>query len=144
MTGSLQIGNGGDNGSLPAGTIATYGNFTVNSTRSFTLAGPIEGTGTVTVTGGGTHLFPSANSYEGGTLIAGAAAVRMGSSDALGTGAITVGNNNQSTSRLELTGGLTLNQQLNIVPRAYRTTDGTDRRKVNIQLGSRWHCQRNK
>ena len=123
--GTLQIGDGGTNGSLGTGTITNNGAFVIASARNFTLSDSIEGIGVVRLSGPGTHTLAASNSFSGGLVVGGGAAVRFTRPDALGLGTNTVGQGNQDTSRLELTGGLVLTNPIAIGPRAYLPADAT-------------------
>jgi autotransporter-associated beta strand protein len=123
--GTLQIGDGGTNGSLGTGTITNNGAFVIASARNFTISDSIEGIGVVRLTGPGTHTLGASNSFSGGLVVGGGAAVRFTRPDALGSGTNTVGQGNQDTSRVELTGGLTLTNPIAIGPRAYLPADTT-------------------
>ncbi|MCU0795626.1 MAG: autotransporter-associated beta strand repeat-containing protein [Akkermansiaceae bacterium] len=79
------------------------------------MTGAISGTGSsvLTKTGSGTLLLSTANSHAGGTVIAGSQSVvnplRISHANALGTGGLTIGSGgNNDSSRLELTGGITV------------------------------------
>lgn len=67
LGGSLQVGNGGANGSLGGGAIVVDGNLTFNSALDCTVAQVIEGVGTLTKAGTGTLTLSAANSYLGAT-----------------------------------------------------------------------------
>ena len=66
--GTLQLGNGGTTGSI-TGNIANNGNLTINRSDSYTLAGIVSGTGSLTQAGTGTTILTAENSYTGGTTI---------------------------------------------------------------------------
>ncbi|MBV8415417.1 MAG: autotransporter-associated beta strand repeat-containing protein, partial [Verrucomicrobia bacterium] len=86
--GTLQIGNGGTNGSI-AGNVIDNGTLAFNRSDSVTFGGLISGTGSVTQTGSGTLILTAAgNTYGGGTnLNAGIVAVNTDGN--LGTGVLT-------------------------------------------------------
>jgi fibronectin-binding autotransporter adhesin len=73
--GSLQLGNGGATGTLPAGnTLALNGNLTVNRNNTVVQgvdfsSGPITGTGSFTQSGPGTTILNAANTYSGPTTV---------------------------------------------------------------------------
>ena len=82
--GTLQLGNGGATGSV-TGNIIDDGNLAFNRSDSFTFAGVISGTGSVTQIGPGTTILTGTNIYAGGTNLNGG--ILAVNSDAnLGTG----------------------------------------------------------
>lgn len=68
--GSLQLGNGGTTGSI-TGDVATTGdgNLAFNRSDTYTFAGVVSGTGSLSQIGSGTTVLTNANTYEGGTTI---------------------------------------------------------------------------
>lgn len=64
--GTLQIGDGGTSGSV-AGDVLDNGTLTFSRSDDITFSGLISGTGVVGKSGSGVLIFPSANSYSGGT-----------------------------------------------------------------------------
>jgi len=66
--GTLQVGNGGANGSVGSGNIVDNGTLDFDTTRTLTN-GIVTGTGRVTVDGGGTIILPGNNTYSGNTTI---------------------------------------------------------------------------
>ncbi len=67
-TGTLQIGNGGANGSL-TGSIVNNGALIFNRAGTLTYGGAISGSGTVTKSGTGTVVLTGNNTYTGITAI---------------------------------------------------------------------------
>jgi fibronectin-binding autotransporter adhesin len=67
--GTLQIGDGGTTGSI-SGDIVNNANLVFNRSDSYTIAGNITGSGTLTLSGGGTAQFSA--SYSGEVKLAGA------------------------------------------------------------------------
>jgi autotransporter-associated beta strand protein len=67
--GTLQLGNGGANGSI-VGNVVDNGVFQVNHSDALTFGGIISGTGSFAQVGSGTTILTAANSYSGGTTIA--------------------------------------------------------------------------
>ncbi len=67
-SGTLQIGNGGTNGSL-AGDVTNNGTLSVNRSDTVTLAGTISGNGSFFQLGGGTTILTGSNTYLGETII---------------------------------------------------------------------------
>ncbi len=138
--GTLQIGDGGANGSLPAtGTIATNGPtagsiLSFNTASNITVSSDISGTGRIYVRSGtGIVTLSGNNTYDGSsdtasppnpTLIgtsnvSSGGILRAASSTALGTNGVRV-SGGVSDSRLELAGGITLaNPTITIEGRQY-------------------------
>ncbi len=126
--GTLQIGDGGYNGSLPdtpgksiitSGT-ATRGELYINSGRDITLSNIIiTGSGILTKNGTGTLTLGATNSFTGNVTILGNGALRLKNADALGdtlasSTALSI-SGGTDTSRLEFDdgggGGYTLTAQ---------------------------------
>lgn len=68
--GTLQLGNGGANGSV-AGNVTDNGTLVFNRSDLFTYAGNVSGTGSLEQSGTGTLLLTGNNTYTGGTTING-------------------------------------------------------------------------
>jgi fibronectin-binding autotransporter adhesin len=68
--GTLQLGNGGANGSI-TGDVVDNGTFATNRSDTFAFGGVISGTGTFAQIGPGTTILTAANTYSGGTAING-------------------------------------------------------------------------
>ncbi|MEK7951172.1 beta strand repeat-containing protein [Luteolibacter soli] len=120
--GTLQIGNGGATGSLSTssaiianGTLAFNQSDTVTQGTDFS-GSAITGTGIVANLGAGALVLNTANNYGGGTTIgvnAGASVIQATASGALGSGLVFVAGNG-GTNRLEVSGGITLNNSFAI------------------------------
>lgn len=88
--GTLQVGNGNTNGSLPAtSAVADNGGLVFNRSDSVTVANVVSGTGTLTNSGSGTLTLSSINSFSGG-LTVNAGTVRANHPLAAGMGTMTV------------------------------------------------------
>jgi len=124
-SGVLQIGDGGDTGSLGTGTITNYATLRINTSRSLSIASDIEGTGLVHLLGTGRQTLSGSNTWSGALLVSGDTRARFTRPEALGVQTNRVGEVNQNKSCIELTGGQTLTNVIQIVPRAYRVTDAT-------------------
>ena len=83
--GTLQIGNGGTDGSI-AGDVIDNGTLAFNRSDDMTFAGLISGTGTISQIGAGTTVLTGTNRYSGGSLIS--AGTLMGTASSFGMGAI--------------------------------------------------------
>ena len=136
-TGTLQIGNGGANGSLGTGAITDNGALTFNSSANFLVNDPISGTGALNQNGSGTTTLNGDVSCGGaitansGTLVLagnnsfansltinrpGSPVVRIAHDNALGataSGTFILGNNNGG-GRLELSNNITVTEPLTI------------------------------
>ena len=117
----MQIGDGGPDGSIGGGPIDVEGTLTFDSSTNMNNTNTISGGGVVTDIGTGVLTLSGANSYGGGTHVNGSAILHIGNNQALGTGTLTVGSGQADTSRVELTGGQTIANQVAIFPRAFGT-----------------------
>ncbi|EIP97348.1 autotransporter-associated beta strand repeat protein [Opitutaceae bacterium TAV1] len=79
--GTLQVGNGGTDGSI-AGNVTNGGILAFNRSDTLTFTGTISGSGALRQLGGGTTILTGANTYAGGTTI-GAGVLRLGAAGAL-------------------------------------------------------------
>jgi autotransporter-associated beta strand protein len=66
--GTIQVGNGGTNGSIIGGVL-NNGSLVFNRSDTNSLAGVISGSGAVTQTGTGTMILSGANTYTGITIV---------------------------------------------------------------------------
>lgn len=66
--GTLQIGDGGNNGSI-TGDVINRASLVFNRSGTYTFGGAISGTGSVRKTGGGVTILTGANTYTGVTTI---------------------------------------------------------------------------
>ena len=69
LSGTLQIGNDGSNGSLPAGAVVNNATLRFDRTGTLLVPNAISGSGGVTQSGTGTLVLTGANTYSGGTRI---------------------------------------------------------------------------
>ncbi len=92
--GVLQIGAGGNSGSLGAGNVANNASLVFNRSDGITASNLISGTGTVTKDGTGDLFLTAANTYSGGTTINAGRVVLQGSGS-LGTGSVHVASGGQ-------------------------------------------------
>ncbi|UVK43826.1 autotransporter-associated beta strand repeat-containing protein [Mesorhizobium sp. AR07] len=83
--GTLQLGNGGGQGSI-VGDVANSGVLAFNRSDTLTFTGAISGSGSLKQIGTGKTVLTGANSYAGGTTIA--AGTLAGSASSFGSGAI--------------------------------------------------------
>jgi autotransporter-associated beta strand protein len=94
-TATLEVGNGGSTGALPATTTALTDSgaliFDRTDVNTITVANPISGNGSVTQNGvtGNTISLTGANSYSGGTTINGGE-IQNGNATALGSGDLSI------------------------------------------------------
>ncbi len=113
-TGVLAIGNGDASGSVAAATLTDDGSIVFNRNDTFAANYVIIGSGGITKqVAAGTLTMGVANTFAGPTAI-NAGAILVSHPDALGgtSGATTI--NNAESSRLELSGGVTLNEPFQI------------------------------
>ncbi|WP_165923602.1 autotransporter domain-containing protein [Bosea sp. BK604] len=102
--GTLQIGNGGTDGSI-SGDVVNNGTLAVNRTNIVSLSGAISGSGALQQIGTGTTVLTGANTYTGGTTIA-AGTLQLGNGGT--TGSIIGDVVNNGTLEIQRTGALTL------------------------------------
>lgn len=141
--GTLQIGDGGNDGSIGNGPVSDSGTLAFNSSISnfpivpaisdqgkvtfagsanYTWVGQLSGGGTVTDNSTGTMTLPSPNSgYSGAFTIGGTGFLVPQVSGAFGSGSIMVGTGQSDTCALLLKGNLNLPNNLAIFPRAFGT-----------------------
>lgn len=67
--GTLQLGNGGANGSI-VGNVTDNGTLAFNRSDIYTFGGLVSGTGGLTQDGSGTTVLTGANTYKGATTVA--------------------------------------------------------------------------
>lgn len=67
--GTLQVGNGGTAGTVGGASIVNNGTLAFNQTDSYTLATPINGSGSVQQLGSGTVTLSGNNTYTGATVL---------------------------------------------------------------------------
>ena len=68
---TLQVGNGGTTGSIGTGSVADNGTLVFNRSDAVTVSNPISGTGDINQQGSGRLILTGANTYSGGTSMAG-------------------------------------------------------------------------
>ena len=92
--GTLQIGDGGADGTLTSGNVTNNAALVFDRSDSYTVTNVISGTGVVTNLGTGTLTLGTVggvNAYSGGTIVsAGTLVVAKGVSSGTGTGAVNV------------------------------------------------------
>jgi autotransporter-associated beta strand protein len=93
--GTLQVGNGGTNGTLGYGAVTNIATLTFNRSDYAVVANDISGTGAVTQIGAGTLAIVGNNSYTGVTTVS-AGALSVGNGDSagnLGSGDVVINTN---------------------------------------------------
>jgi len=93
--GTLQVGNGGTNGTLGYGAVTNIATLTFNRSDYTVVANDISGTGAVTQIGAGTLAIVGNNSYTGVTTVS-AGALSVGNGDTagnLGSGDVVINTN---------------------------------------------------
>jgi autotransporter-associated beta strand protein len=101
------------------GTLQNYGVSTFNSTGPLILPAAIHNDGTLNFNATNSPVLSPLIDGVGNVTLQGATVFRVSSNDQLGTGTCTIGNAQTSTSRLELTGGITVINPIAIFPRAF-------------------------
>ncbi|MGO4741761.1 autotransporter-associated beta strand repeat-containing protein [Bosea sp. 2KB_26] len=84
LAGTLQVGNGGATGSI-TGNVVNHAALVFNRSDIFTFAGNINGTGSVTHSGGGTLTLTGANGWTGGTIITNGSMLVIGNGGTTGS-----------------------------------------------------------
>ncbi len=109
--GTLQLGDGGSNGSI-IGNVINHGTLAVNRNDTTTIAGDISGTGALRQLGSGTTILTGTNQYlggttvDGGTLRAGSAgAFVAGTAYTINGGTLDLGNHDLTIAALSGSGG---------------------------------------
>jgi fibronectin-binding autotransporter adhesin len=124
--GELALGDGTDTGSIAATTIANDGLLVINRSDDTTLDKEISGTGALSKTGDGTLLIDSAKTYGGLTNVNGGG-LRVTHPQALGTATVAATDgtiiNNGPTARLELSGGITLAEPIQLAQKQSTALD---------------------
>ncbi|MFK0090793.1 autotransporter outer membrane beta-barrel domain-containing protein [Pseudomonas sp. NPDC090755] len=69
LTGTLQLGSGGNNGSI-VGDVSNQGTLVFNRSNTLTFGGVISGAGRVDQSGSGTTILTGNNTYSGPTIVA--------------------------------------------------------------------------
>jgi autotransporter-associated beta strand protein len=102
-----------------SGTIQNYNVSTFTSSGPLTLPASIHNDGTLIFNITNSPALSPVIDGAGGVTLLGATVFRANTNGQLGAGTCTIGNAQAGTSRLELTGGITLANQINIFPRAF-------------------------
>jgi fibronectin-binding autotransporter adhesin len=107
--GTLQVGDGGPNGSLGYGPITNNGTLTFNTGTDCVITNEISGSGRLNQNGTNTLTLTAANSYQGDTTMGNTNGVlRLAHSSALGGGNLTLLPSNNATGRLELSNNISI------------------------------------
>lgn len=110
-SGTLQIGNGGPDGSISTINITNNGALVVNRSGTLTLSAAIAGTGSLTKKGDGVLVLSGANSYSGATVLANGSLQIDGVTT--GAGALSTSNNTVLAGNGTINGAVTVRGQLN-------------------------------
>jgi fibronectin-binding autotransporter adhesin len=110
-SGTLQIGNGGPDGSISTINITNHGALIVNRSGSLSLSAGIAGTGSLTKQGDGVLVLSGANSYSGATVLANGS-LQIDSATT-GAGALSTSNNTVLAGSGTINGAVTVRGQLN-------------------------------
>ena len=88
--GTLQVGNGGTNGTLGTGAVTNNASLVFNRANALAVANVISGTGSVAQNGAGVTTLAASNTYTGGTTV-NAGTLALGAANRLAdSGAVTV------------------------------------------------------
>ena len=104
--GTLQVGNGGANGTLGTNNVVNSGTLMFNSSAAVVAPITISGSGNLAKLGSGTLTFSNANSYTGGTLLA-QGIIQVNNNSVFGTGTIT-NDSGANNARILLGNGVTV------------------------------------
>jgi autotransporter-associated beta strand protein/T5SS/PEP-CTERM-associated repeat protein len=88
--GTLQVGNGGTQGTLGSGTVVNNGALAFNRSNGITLSNAISGSGSLAQNGIGTLRISGSQTYTGGTVINAGTLVTRGNETLADSGAVTV------------------------------------------------------
>ncbi|MFM8497061.1 MAG: beta strand repeat-containing protein, partial [Planctomycetia bacterium] len=112
--GTLQVGNSGSTGWLPATAVTNDAMLVFNRSDNVTFSSGINGSGSVTQSGGGVLTLSGSNGYTGGTLVTGTGMLQVASAAALGTGTITLQTTNTGLPNtvLNVTGATTISNPI--------------------------------
>jgi autotransporter-associated beta strand protein len=130
--GTLQIGSGAGDGSLPDLPILNNATLVFNSQNNFTNTAGISGTGALTQTAGGTVTLTASNSFTGAVAMStttanspSGSALRIANAYALGTtnGNTAISGNLTGNSTLELVGNITVPETFSLSARQGGTVD---------------------
>jgi fibronectin-binding autotransporter adhesin len=113
LAGTLQLGNGGTDGSIVAINITNNGTLLVNRDGSLALNAAISGTGTLTKIGPGALTLSGANAYSGTTVLAAGTLQMDGAS---GAGSLITSNGTLLAGSGTINGPATVRGQFNPGP----------------------------
>ena len=88
--GTLQVGNGGTNGTLGGGAITNNATLAFNRSNGITVTNQITGSGSLAQNGGGTLTLSGAKTYTGGTVINAGTLATAGNDTLADSGDVTV------------------------------------------------------
>jgi autotransporter-associated beta strand protein len=130
---TLQIGDGGPDGSIGTGGVSDGGALTFLSSGTLTLSQAITGPGVVNQSGSGILLLSGGpfNGFGGAIHINNNGVLQLAPGESLTGGSLTIGAGQGDTNCLELTGNDTVSIPIAIFPRAYLGTLGANLPTVN-------------
>jgi T5SS/PEP-CTERM-associated repeat protein/autotransporter-associated beta strand protein len=88
--GTLQVGNGGTNGTLGKSAVTNNATLAFNRSNGLTVTNRISGSGSLAQNGGGTLTLSEAKTYTGGTVINAGTLATAGNETLADSGAVTV------------------------------------------------------
>ncbi|MGC3956908.1 MAG: autotransporter domain-containing protein [Verrucomicrobiota bacterium] len=106
--GTLQLGNGGNTGSLGTNQVINNGVLAFNRTNDLTFANVISGSGSLTHLGSGMLTLSGTNTFSGGTTVNGGGTLQPLNSQSLGNGNVNLANGTLQAYSL-LSTGLVMN-----------------------------------
>jgi autotransporter-associated beta strand protein len=123
-SGTLQIGDGGNDGSIGNGAITDNGTLTYDTAASFTMTNQVSGGGAFYQSGPGRMVLQGGplNNLSGAIHITGSGQLQLSNNESLTSGSLVIGATQADTNRLELTGNNAISIPISIFPRAFAGT----------------------
>jgi autotransporter-associated beta strand protein len=131
---TLQIGDGGPDGSLGAGQVTDDGTLTLLSANNILWTNPVIDAGTFNQSGPGRTTLSGGplTGFSGAVRTTGNAQLQLAPGEALTNQlSLTIGTAQADTNCLQLTGGNLVSDPITIFPRAFITTLGSGQPTVN-------------
>lgn len=112
--GTLQIGNGGNSGTLGSGTLTNDGLLLVNRSGILALNMRIEGSGSVALDGGGTTTLGGTNIFSGGIQVAAGSTLSITDSAALGSGPVALVGSSTVPAYFKINGSTSIANRISV------------------------------